>query len=167
MENWINIAPKIWVSNLGNYKIEAREIPLSWGGVWKIKEKTVLTEAGRYYQFTVDGTRYSLHRLVALAFPEICGEYKDGLEVDHIIPVKLGGGNEATNLRWVTRKENLNNPNRSGKLSEEEKQKRCRKRAYEYFLEHKDEINKKRKLNYVKGSRNEYLKEWRRKHKNV
>ena len=30
-------------------------------------------------------------------------------EVDHIIPIRNGGGDEAWNLRWVTRKENMDN----------------------------------------------------------
>ncbi len=30
-------------------------------------------------------------------------------EIDHILPIKDGGGNEVFNLRWVTREENMNN----------------------------------------------------------
>lgn len=51
--------------------------------------------------------QYFVHRLVARAFPEICGEWFDGCEVDH-----LDGNpqnNEATNLQVKTHKENCNN----------------------------------------------------------
>lgn len=53
-------------------------------------------------------TTFKVHRLVARAFPEICGQYKDGLQVDHINTVRTD--NRAINLRWVTPKENNNNP---------------------------------------------------------
>ena len=49
----------------------------------------------------------ALHRLVAFAFVD---GYFEGAEVDHIIPLKNNGKNIWTNLRWVTRKENMNNP---------------------------------------------------------
>lgn len=53
-------------------------------------------------------TTFKVHRLVAMAFPEICGQYKDGLQVDHLNTVRTD--NRATNLRWCTPKENNNNP---------------------------------------------------------
>ena len=49
---------------------------------------------------------FSVHRLVATMFipnPE------NKPEVDHIIPLKNGGTNEVTNLKWTTREENCNN----------------------------------------------------------
>ena len=42
-------------------------------------------------------------------------------EVDHIIPVSIGGTNEASNLRWCTCKENQNNPLTIEKMSEAQK----------------------------------------------
>lgn len=53
-------------------------------------------------------TTFKVHRLVASAFPEICGEYVNGLEVDHINTVRTD--NRATNLRWCTRSGNHLNP---------------------------------------------------------
>lgn len=53
-------------------------------------------------------TKLRVHRLVASAFPEICGEYVNGLEVDHLDTNP--SNNKATNLRWCTHKENSNNP---------------------------------------------------------
>ena len=38
------------------------------------------------------------------------GKIPEGMEIDHIIPVRNGGTNKLSNLRLVTRKENLNNP---------------------------------------------------------
>lgn len=53
--------------------------------------------------------RMFVHKIIALTFPEICGEYKPGAEVDHIDGNPAN--NSAYNLRWVyTRKENMANP---------------------------------------------------------
>lgn len=48
-------------------------------------------------------------RWVAITFPELVqGEYFEGAEIDHIDGDKLN--NHPSNLRWVTHKENMNNP---------------------------------------------------------
>ena len=54
------------------------------------------------------GTRLYIHRLVAKAFTEICGECKEELEVDHKNCCR--DDNRAENLHWVTRIGNMNNP---------------------------------------------------------
>ena len=51
---------------------------------------------------------YGVHRLVAMAFPEICGEWFDGCQVDHIDTNP--SNNIATNLKVCTVYENNNNP---------------------------------------------------------
>lgn len=51
---------------------------------------------------------YNVHRLVAMAFPEICGEWFDGCQVDHIDTNP--SNNIATNLKVCTSYENNNNP---------------------------------------------------------
>lgn len=51
---------------------------------------------------------YFVHRLVAYAFPEICGEWFDKCEIDHIDTNPQN--NIAENLRVVNSKENHNNP---------------------------------------------------------
>ena len=61
-------------------------------------------------QLHKDGKRkmIEVHRIVAKAFPEICGEWFSGCEVDHIDTDR--SNNNATNLRVCTRKDNMNNP---------------------------------------------------------
>lgn len=55
---------------------------------------------------------YKLHRILAELYCEIPSGYSiNELEVDHIIPISEGGTNEVSNLRWVTPKDNHNNPN--------------------------------------------------------
>lgn len=50
---------------------------------------------------------FLIHRLVAFHFVD---GYFNGAEVDHIVPVSNGGNNFSENLRWVNKRENLNNP---------------------------------------------------------
>lgn len=110
MENWVDV--KGWdnyqVSDLGNVrnKITGRILSKKLNSndyhlvsLWKNnKEK-----------------KFLLHRLVALSFPDICGEWYEGAEVDHIDTDRHN--NVATNLKWVRdRKENLNNPLTKEKL---------------------------------------------------
>lgn len=54
------------------------------------------------YKIYIDGRAHSLHKLVALTFPDICGEYESGLEVHHKDLDHLN--NEASNLTFVTTK---------------------------------------------------------------
>lgn len=54
---------------------------------------------------------YKLHRVLAELYCEIPKDYTiEELEVDHIVPISEGGTNDVSNLRWVTPKENHNNP---------------------------------------------------------
>lgn len=59
-----------------------------------------LSKDGKYAMF-------KLHHLVANAFNEICGEYVNGLEIEHKNCIRTD--NRATNLRWCTHKDNCNN----------------------------------------------------------
>ena len=38
------------------------------------------------------------------------GKIPEGMEIDHIVPIKDGGTNKLSNLRMCTHKENMNNP---------------------------------------------------------
>ena len=53
-------------------------------------------------------TIFKVHRLVAKAFPEICGLFREGLQIDHRNCVR--DDNRAENLHWVTSSENNLNP---------------------------------------------------------
>lgn len=50
--------------------------------------------------------RCCVARLVAFAFPEICGEYFEGAECNHLN--EMPWDNRAENLHWCTSKENIN-----------------------------------------------------------
>lgn len=66
-----------------------------------------------YWVLSKDGkfTNKQAARWIAITYPELVqNEYFDGAEIDHIIPLSLGGSNHPSNLRWVTRKDNINNP---------------------------------------------------------
>ena len=64
------------------------------------------------------GKVYSVHRLVAEVYlPNPEGKK----EVDHIIPISLGGTNDVSNLRWCTHEENSNNPITRQNMSEAHK----------------------------------------------
>lgn len=76
-------------------------------GKVKNKQGKILRPCFRkgYEYITIGGVRYSIHRLVALSFiPNPDGKP----EIDHINAIRTD--NRAENLRWVTRKENQQNP---------------------------------------------------------
>lgn len=68
-------------------------------------------------------TMFRVHRIVARTFPEMCGEYNDGLDVEHknCIPTD----NRAENLRRCTHKENCNNPLTRQRKSDAQKGYKC------------------------------------------
>lgn len=85
-----------------------------------------------------------IHRLVAFAFPEICGEWFKGAEVDH----KNGNpqDNRADNLRFVNHYTNMNNPNTKGK--------------YTMTEEHREVLRKRMRED---NPASYYTEEWRKK----
>lgn len=109
MEEWRDIKGyegKYQVSNLGNvmslnYKNTKRINLLKPNKVGKGYRRFDLCKDGEYTH------RYA-HQLVCETF---VGEIPDGLEIDHIIPISDGGGDELTNLRLVTREGNMHNEN--------------------------------------------------------
>ena len=103
------------VSNLGNIRSVTREVRHSRGGIATIKGKqraaSINTKTG-YLHVTLYKNHkqkvFLVHRLVAKAFPEVCGEWFDGCEIDHIDTYR--DNNTATNLKVCTRSENHLNP---------------------------------------------------------
>ena len=79
---------KYEVSNLGNVKINKQ-----------------LVKPKLHNGYLVFGTNYSVHRAVAELF---IPNTEDKPFIDHINTIKTD--NRAENLRWVTAKENMNNP---------------------------------------------------------
>lgn len=81
------------------------------GKIWSKRLKRFVGTRNKNGYITISVTytkRIYAHRLVAWAFPEICGEYEEGLQIDHINTIR--DDNRAENLRWVTIKQNANNP---------------------------------------------------------
>lgn len=74
----------------------------------KIMKNTMSNQGYYVVSLKLNGNskQYKIHRLVSMAFYE--NEYFNGALVDHINTIKTD--NSIKNLRWVTCKENLNNP---------------------------------------------------------
>lgn len=100
-----------------NYQIsidipEGRCRSLSYRRTGKIKQLLNKPQQNRiYWDLRNEGERNTQQaaRWIALTFPELIkNEYFEGAEIDHINTDAMD--NRPSNLRWVTRKENLNNP---------------------------------------------------------
>ena len=116
-EIWKNIEGyegKYQVSNLG--RVKALEFPVfRLNGSIGLHKERIFKGSMHKMGYLFVGLRKDhykehifVHRLVAHAFPEICGEWFEGAEVDHIDGNRLN--NAAENLRWVTHRDNMNNP---------------------------------------------------------
>lgn len=76
------------------------------GEVFSSTGRKIKCSAGRNGYVQVS-TGELLHRIIWKAFN---GEIPEGMEIDHIIPIKDGGTNDLSNLRILTHKQNCNNP---------------------------------------------------------
>ena len=103
------------VSNLGrirsldrfvnNYKSRTKK-GLVRGKILKPCLDSLDAHKGYYFVTFNDRKHYKVHRLVAFSFPEICGEWFEGAEVNHKNEIKTD--NRAENLEWCTRAYNIN-----------------------------------------------------------
>ena len=79
----------------------------------KTRELNQTCKNGRvFWSMTRDGKEFfwQAARWIAFTYPELVqNEYFEGAEIDHITPLRDGGTNYPSNLRWVTHKENMNN----------------------------------------------------------
>lgn len=76
---------------------------------WKSKQ-------GRCYVSLGRRNKKQVHRLVAFAFPEICGEYFEGAEINH--KDENPANNAAVNLEWCNRWYNTHYGTRNIRLRE-------------------------------------------------
>ena len=105
-----------YVSDDGNVK-SADRVVMTKGGWTQVFYGKVLkpcknTKRNNYEQVRICengiAKTYKVHQLVAKAFPEICGEWFEGCEIDHINGITTD--NRAVNLRVTNKKGNMSNP---------------------------------------------------------
>jgi hypothetical protein len=103
------------VSSNGVIRSLDRYLPMPNGGKKIVKGKLIkqyLTRNG--YMIVIlgkthnDRKRKYVHRIVAKQFPEICGEWFEECQIDHINCIRQD--NRAINLKVCTASENANNP---------------------------------------------------------
>lgn len=102
VSNWGRVKSLERIVICGNHgsKRLFKEIIKKTGHIKDGYEVVILCKQGEPHNFFV-------HKLVWETF---VGEIPEGLEIDHIIPIKNGGTNKLSNLRCVTHPENCRNP---------------------------------------------------------
>lgn len=120
MEEWKDIEGfegYYQVSNYGNGRSVERTIKRMsrWGKMVKVTYPSVelkKCKCGKYRKFDLYKNGVYTHRYIhQLVWETFVGKIPEGLEIDHIIPVSEGGGDELSNLRIGTRKDNMHNEN--------------------------------------------------------
>lgn len=98
--------PNYEISNMGNVRSVDRFVNCNGGVAFKKGKilKNYLSKRG-YYVVNLSIKQYKVHRLVAEAF---IPNPDNKPQIDHINTDKTD--NRVENLRWVTNKENMNNP---------------------------------------------------------
>ena len=89
---------------------------------------SVLNSKCGYKKVYAAGRQIEVHQLVARAYPEICGEWYEGCQVNHLDEDKAN--NAASNLRIVSAKENCRWGTRGERLKEAGSG--IKKRVYQY-----------------------------------
>lgn len=98
------------VSSYGRIMMKEHSYLMPNGGTKVIPHhilNTTITK-NKYVCVSLKKRMHYVHRLVARAFPEICGLWFDDCQVDHINTIR--NDNMATNLRIVSAHENSTNP---------------------------------------------------------
>lgn len=119
------------VSNFGRIKSLDRYVNGRWGKTFRkgFILKPVKAPNG-YLHICLISKQYQIHRLVARAFPDICGKWFEGCVINHLNTKR--DDNRAVNLRVTTqyenvhwadgiekcRKANLNNPKYSKRVAQ-------------------------------------------------
>lgn len=100
-----------------------------------------------------------VHRIVAFAFPEICGEWFEGAEIDHIDGDTHN--NKPQNLRWVTPKENCNTTVHRRRLTKHtDEERKALQKKYSA-----DRYNRIKGTEEHRAYQREYMRRWRAKQK--
>ena len=96
-------------STLGRIKSLIRETNNQYGKTEHILAGNKTNSGYLSVMLHKNGTKKKMlvARLVAFTFPEICGEYFEGAEIDHINTIRTD--NRPENLRWVDRKGQFQN----------------------------------------------------------
>lgn len=97
------------VSKSGFLRSVDRTVKRKDGKIAHLKGKplSTYTDKNGYERISLPVGLKTIHRLVGLAFPEICGEYFEGAEIDHINTIR--NDNRAENLRWVKKTDQYKN----------------------------------------------------------
>ena len=93
---------------LPNYSFKAED---DWGDYYNGKYRNGCKHKKGYIYHWYNCTDGKRHRFLehVVKWEYFNGKIPEGLEIDHIIPIMNGGTNKLSNLRLVTRQENLNN----------------------------------------------------------
>lgn len=94
---------RVFVSKSGKIiTINGKDFNGNYYGYFRDVEP-VYKKAGQFeYRVYIDFRSHSVHKIVALTYPEICGVYSDGMQVHHKDLNHLN--NSATNLTFLTPK---------------------------------------------------------------
>lgn len=112
---------KFNVSSQGEIILMPREVVYKDGRVFHYPERHVkyYQDHGGYDIFVAGmgkDKNFKVHQIIAFAFPEICGEWFPGAEVNHKNENKQD--NRAENLEWCTRVYNVNYGTRNERAKE-------------------------------------------------